>query len=122
MKGQSGQLAYWAFWIGAIIAILVGIGQAANAAYATNQWIPVILVILGLVVGFVNITVKETLPFLVAAIALLALGTAGLTSLDTLIPRLGTLLGSAVQAFTFFVGAAAVVVAVKEAWNLASAS
>jgi hypothetical protein len=118
MKGQKGYSGY-AFLIGAIIAILVGIGQAAGAAYATNQWIPVVLVLLGLVVGFANIAVKETTAFLVAAVALLAFGSGGLSTLDKLIPKLGTLLGSSVQAFTFFVGAAAVVVAIKEAYALA---
>ena len=116
---KQKSLSDWAFLIGAIIAVLVGIGQAAQAAYASNQWIPVILVILGLVVGFLNVSAKSTTAFLVAAVALVAVGTGGLTSLDNLIPRLGTLLGSAVQAFTFFVGAAAVVVAVKEAYGLA---
>ena len=112
-------LSGWAFLLGAIIAVLVGIGQAAGAAYATNQWVPVVLVILGLVVGFANIAVKETTAFLVAAVALLAFGSGGLTTLDNVIPKLGTLLGSGVQAFTFFVGAAAVVVALKEAYGLA---
>ena len=116
---KNANVSNWAFLIGAIIAVLVGVGQAAQAGYAQNQWIPVILVVLGLVVGFLNVSSKEATAFLVAAVALVAVGTGGLTSLDNLIPRLGTLLGSAVQAFTFFVGAAAVVVAVKEAYGLA---
>jgi len=114
------KLATYAFWIGAIISVLVGIGQASQAAFATNKWIPVILVLLGLAVGLVSITVKETVAFLVATVALLAFGTGGLLTLDSLIPKLGTLLASSVQAFTFFVGAAAVIVALKEAWLLAS--
>ncbi len=117
---QTGTVSNWAFLIGAIVAVLVGIGQAAQAAYVANPWISVLLVVLGLVVGFLNIAAKETTSFLVAAIALVALGTAGLTTLDQIIPRLGTLLASTVQAFTFLVGAAAIVVAVKEVWALAS--
>jgi hypothetical protein len=117
---QAGKLSNWAFLIGAIIAVLVGIGNAAGAGFTTNKWIPVILVILGLAVGLLNITVKETVAFLVAAVALLAFGAGGLSSLDTLIPKLGTLLSSSVQAFTFFVGAAVVVVALKEVWALAA--
>ncbi len=114
------KLASWAFWIGAVLSVLVGIGQASQAAFATNKWIPVILVLLGLAVGLVSITVKETVAFLIATVALLAFGTSGLLTLDSLIPRLGTLLASSVQAFTFFVGAAAVIVALKEAWMLAA--
>lgn len=120
MAKQKGNLTNWAFLVGAVLAILVGIGQAAQADFVTSAAIPVILVLLGLVVGFVNITTKEAISFLVAAIALIALGGAGLNAIDSLIPKLGTLLAQAVQAFAFFVGAAAVVVAVKTAWNLAS--
>ena len=119
MKNVS-KLTKWTFLLGAIISVLVGIGTAMKATYASNQWIPVVLVLLGIVVGLMNITVKETTSFLVAAIALLAFGVAGLSTLDTLIPKLGTLLASSVQAFSFFIGAAAVVVALKEAWMLAS--
>ena len=118
-KHTTTNLTHWAFLIGAIISVLIGIGAAAQLTFATNQWIPVVLVVLGLAVGFYNITAKETVGFLVAAIALLAFGGSGLTTLDTLIPKLGTLLASTVQAFSFFVGAAAVIVAFKEAWNLA---
>ncbi len=120
MAKQKGNLTNWAFLIGAILAVLVGIGQAAQANFVTSPWIPVLLVLLGLAVGFVNITTKEAISFLVAAIALIALGGAGLNAIDSVIPKLGTLLAQSVQAFAFFVGAAAVVVAVKTAWNLAS--
>ena len=117
---KNSGISNWAFLIGAIVAVLVGIGQAAQASYATNQWIPVVLVVLGLIVGFLNVTGKETTNFLVATIALVALSSGGVFgSLDTLIPRLGVLLVNTLQAFTFFIGAAAVVVAVKEAWALA---
>lgn len=117
---KNKSLTQWAFWIGAIISVLLGIGAAAQASYATNKWIPVILVVLGLIVGFANITAKETVSFLVAAVALVAFGASGLNTLDTVIPKLGTLLGSAVQAFSWFIGAAAIVVAVKTAWMEAS--
>ena len=117
---HKGTVNQWAFWIGAIIAILVGILTAAKPGYVTSKWIPVVLVLLGLVVGLVNITTKEMTNFLVAAIVLMAFGAGGLTTLDTLIPKLGTLLGSMIQAFSFFIGAAAVIAAIKEAWLLAS--
>jgi len=117
---RKGKLTQWAFLLGAIISVLVGVLAALQSSFAANKWIPVILVVLGLIVGLVNVTSKEVVGFLVAAIALVAFSSSGLSTLDNLIPKLGTLLGSAVQAFAFFVGAAAVVVAVKEACMLAS--
>ncbi len=120
MKQKTLNLTHWAFIIGAVISVLIGIGSSAQLSYASNSWIPVVLVVLGLAVGLYNITGKETTSFLVAAIALLAFGGSGLTTLDTLIPKLGTFLASTVQAFSFFIGAAAIIAALKEAWNLAN--
>ncbi|HME87404.1 MAG TPA: hypothetical protein VKE88_03260 [Candidatus Nanoarchaeia archaeon] len=121
MKNKNmNNATHWAFLIGAVVSLLVGIGAFTTAAWATNNWIPVVLVVLGLAVGFANVSAKETTPFLVAAIALLAFGSGGLNSLDTLLRGLGTFAGATVQAFSFFVGAAAIVVAVKEAWALAN--
>lgn len=120
MKAKSMKLTTWAFWIGAVISVLVGVLQAAQLSYNITKWIPVVLVVLGILVGLMNITAREITSFLIAAIALVALGSGGLTTLDSLIPKLGTLLGSSVQAFSFFIGAAAIVVAIKESWMLAA--
>ena len=117
---KKGKLTNWAFLLGAVISLLVGVLAALQSSFAANKWIPVVLVVLGLIVGLINVTQKEVVGFLVAAVALVAFSSSGLSTLDTLIPKLGTLLGSAVQAFAFFVGAAAIVVAVKEAWALAA--
>ena len=77
------------------------------------------LVILGLLVGFLNITEKETTPFLVAAIALLATGSAT-DSLKIIPPKaLGIFLASAVNNIAAFVAPGAILVAVKAIWALA---
>jgi hypothetical protein len=74
-----------------------------------------ILVVLGLIVGFINIGVKETHDFLVAVIALLLAGTAGLGNL----PAIGTYIGAILTNITTFVAPAAVIVALKAVWELA---
>ena len=121
-KKKQASLSTWAFWIGVVVAAIVGISDASGTSLGTfTQYIPVLLVVLGLVVGFANITAKETTPFLLASVALLIFVSTGLlVTLDELIPQLGTLLGTAVQQFALFIGAAALVVAFKEAWELAA--
>ena len=54
----------WAFIIGLVIAVLAGFGLAAT-------WVTWVLALLGLVVGFLNITSGETQGFLLASIALM---------------------------------------------------
>ena len=55
----------WSFIIGLVIAIVIG----AIGGKATN-----LLLLLGLIVGLINITGKEIVPFLVATIGLIVAG------------------------------------------------
>ncbi len=110
---MGSKLGQWAFVGGVVIALLLGF---------VPQWqgqLTLLLVVLGLVVGFLNVTEKETTPFLVAAIALLATGVA--KDKLALIPpdALGNFLVSAVANVNVFVAPAAILVALKAIWALA---
>ena len=104
----------WAFIVGFVMAVLFG--------FIPGQWegiATLVLVILGLVVGLLNISEKETIPFLVAASALMITSIAGATL--KLIPPdvLGNFLQSAVTKIGVFVAPAAIVVALKTIQSLA---
>lgn len=97
----------WAFLIGLVVAILAAFITAIPAST-----IMLILFITGLLVGALNVDKKNITEFLVAVIALLAVGGLGALSiglLQTPVVYLETILGN----FTAFVGAAALVVAIK---------
>jgi len=99
-------LGKWAFLIGIIIAVIAGFATG----YATTV-VPVLFV-LGLLVGFLNITEKDSTKFLVAAIALLTGGIASISALSILgvvIDFVNTILGN----FVAFVSASALVIAIK---------
>ena len=95
----------WSFLIGIVLAIVLGL-------FGTSV-IPMsglILVILGLIVGFLNVSGRETTPFLIAAIALLVVaGSSGLSS----IPSIGMYLEGIVMAIAAFTAPVALVVAIK---------
>lgn len=96
----------WAFLIGMIIAVIAGFitGYATTFALA--------LFVLGLVVGFLNISKKESTHFLIAAIALLTGGIASINALSILgisISYVSAIIGN----FVAFISAAALVVAIK---------
>ena len=57
----------WAFLIGVILAVVFGLISAGSL----NKTVAMVLVIIGLVVGFLNVTEKESTKFLIASIALL---------------------------------------------------
>ena|SRR3989344_6378002 len=96
----------WAFLIGLIIAVLAGFinGYAAIVA--------LVIFVLGLIVGLLNVTEKESTKFLIATIALLSGGIASISALSmfgVVENYIIAILGN----FVAFVGAAALVVAVK---------
>lgn len=97
-------LGRWAFIIGIIIAILLGF---ITFAYAT-----LILVILGVIVGFMNVSDKESHNYLVAVIALMVVGVAGLQAFSVF-GSLYTWVSTVLASFITFVAASSVVVAVK---------
>ena len=107
----------WAFILGVIIAIIAGLA-AGFLDPVSAGYITLVLVILGLIVGFLNISDEELQPFLIAAIALLVVGTA---RLDT-IPYVGTYLSAMVLNIAAFVTPAALVVALKAVYNIAKTS
>ncbi len=98
----------WAFLIGVLIAVVAGLIPTLPATQVA--WV---LVILGLVVGFLNIKAKEAQEFLVACIALLIV--AGMGGL----PPLGRTLGTILTNMIAFVAPAALLVALRAVWALA---
>ena len=111
------QYGMWAFSIGAVIAIVMAVGSAANQAWAANAWLVFALVVLGLAVGLLNITKEETHGFLMAAVALLVAKTANLSAINTLIPFVGTFLEAVVSNAITLVAPAAVVVALLSVYK-----
>ncbi|MBI2107570.1 hypothetical protein HYU10_00140 [Candidatus Woesearchaeota archaeon] len=113
---EGNKLGEWSFIIGVAIAIIVGLfsGSLSKEWYG---WAILLLVVLGLVVGLLNITEHETTPFLVAAIALLATGNASVVL--EIIPKIGVYLAGIVNAIAVFVAPGAIVVALKAIKSLA---
>ena len=110
----------WAFIVGIVIAVLAGIvPESMVPAY----WVIVLLAVLGLIVGFLNVTAKESTPFLVAAIALV-LSTSTFNAIMMQVLGTGTVttaIGKMLGNVGIFVAPAAVLVALRAIFALASA-
>ena len=103
-------IGHWAFVLGLIISVLAGFG-------AEITWLPTALIVLGLIIGFLNVTERESTPFLVGVIALLVIGLAGLETV-AYIGWVAPILNNVV----IFVAAAGLVVAVKQVLGIAKKS
>lgn len=106
-KADLKKIGHYSFIIGLIIAVVIALIPQLRGTEAV-----VILVILGVIVGFLNITAKETTGFLVAALVLLMASSAIALTL-TAIPTIGPVLGVMFGSFLTFVAPAAIIVAIK---------
>ena len=104
-SNNLGMVGKWAFIIGLALAVIAGL---LINIYPIPS-LALILVILGLIVGFLNIAEKDTVKLLVAIIALTVVG--GLTV--SVIPTINAYLESMLTNILIFAGAAGLVVAVK---------
>ncbi len=117
---MNDQIGGYAFLAGAVIAILLGLimGFVPSMVLSYEALLVFILVLLGLIVGFVNVRDKEINDFLLAAVALLLVGSANLAVVDGFIAPLGTALGKVVYYISVFVAPAALIVALKAIYDL----
>lgn len=100
----------WAFIAGIILAVLAGFFAIPNLA--------VVLLILGLVVGFLNVSKEEVQSYLIAVIALLLIGAGSLQALDALGVNLAGWAETVFANFLTFVAASGLVVAIKSITDL----
>lgn len=102
---------HWAFLVGVVLAVIAGFVPQLQTPTVT--WV---LVLLGLAVGFLNITAKETQEFLIAAVAVIIASSAAAD-----IITLGTTMMVILSNIVTFVFPAALLVALKAVWELAQA-
>ena len=119
-KGKENtiqKVGSWAFIIGIVIAIIAGLVYAGEGQLSAA--IVSILVVLGLIVGFLNVTGKETMSFLAASVSLVLVTYFGGNALGS-ITVIGAYLVSIFSAIMAFVMAATIIVSLKAIWALAA--
>ncbi|MBI2651462.1 hypothetical protein HYX01_03255 [Candidatus Woesearchaeota archaeon] len=118
------KIGYYSFIGGVIIAVVLGLVPEKTLGPDAVTWLTSLLVLLGLVVGLLNVTGKETKDFMMAAAVLIIASYAGnatktlegVQSIGAL--TLGQYLSGVFTKILAFVVPATVVVALKEIWAL----
>jgi hypothetical protein len=124
IKSRENIIGAWAFLIGVVLAIVIGLSTTLISIPALTEYSPQIygiLVILGLVVGFMNVGGRESQTFLIAGTILVIVSKFGMESVT------GSLIGIGVgDAVTSMFGAllalfvpATIVVALKTVFSIA---
>jgi hypothetical protein len=105
------KIGSWAFIVGLILAVIAGFWPIGTVMTS-------VLIILGLIVGFLNVTGKETNSFLFSTLVLVVMASQGGQLLRE-IQFVGPMLQSIFSAMMLFIIPGAVVVALKAIWALA---
>jgi hypothetical protein len=100
-------LGKWAFIVGFVICVVAGLLVA-------ESWMYWVLAVLGLIVGFMNVTGAETKTFLLAAIGLMLSATSVMS-----IPFVGGAVTAVMAHLVAFISAAVLVVALKTLFEVA---
>ncbi len=111
----------WAFIIGLILALIVGIISEFSAFGLDNQFIVAALIICGAIVGFLNVTVGETKQYLLAAIALVLVASQGAMLFGEL-AVVGAYLKTTLTAMMLFIIPATIIVSLKTIYAIAQDS
>lgn len=116
----KGGVGGYAFMIGLIIAVLLGLvaGFAPTALGGANWVVVLVLIILGLIVGLVNVKDEHINEFLVAVIAVAIIGVIPIQGVTGLQSTVGTVLGAILQNIVVFAAPAALVLGLKQIWSL----
>lgn len=121
LKARENVVSAWAFLIGVFIAILGGV--LLNFGGTANPFILVVLLLLGLLVGFfVEITEKEASAFLLASVSLVIVSFAGQQGLSNIAfgeIRIGAIVSSTLAGLLVMLVPATIVVAIKSIFLIA---
>ena len=107
-KSKKNFIGSWAFLIGVILALIVGFMNDINPTVAT------ILVVLGLIIGLLNVADEESMPFLMSGAVLIIAAGLGQGALDS-VPNLGGILQALLTIFV----PATILVAIRNVFSLA---
>ena len=110
-KNKTNLIGSWAFLIGVILSIIVGF----VGSRVLSPTILTILVVLGLIVGLLNITRAEAGSFLISGAVLVIVSSLGSTTLEVAIPALGRVLDALLAIFV----PATITVAIRNSFSLA---
>ena len=115
LGSDSAPVGSLLFLVGAIVAVIAGLLSPGSI----NTTLTSVLIILGVLVGFLNVTTKETSSFLLATVSLVIVTSLGGAVLGQ-VQVIGAYIEGVLLAILTFVIPAALIVALKSVYSLAA--
>ena len=108
-KSAGHVIGSWAFLIGVVLAVVLGTGLITTQP----AWL-IVLVIIGLIIGLINVAHKEAKSFLWSSVALIIIGALGQSAVSSVRVFVGIL-----DALLAIFVPAAIIVAIKNVFTIA---
>jgi len=127
MKSKENSLGAWSFLIGVILAIIVGASTSLLSLNSIQSYSPQIygvLVVLGILIGSLNVTGKDTQTFMISGAVLVIVSRFGMDSVTgSLIGiGIGDVVSSVFGALLVLFVPATIIVALKTVFSIAQVS
>jgi len=126
IKSQKNSVGAWAFLIGVILAVIIGISTSSFLSISSivtySAQIYAILIILGIIVGFsINVLGKEAQIFLFAGAVLVIISKFGMESVTSSLIGIGVgaIVSSVFAALLVLFVPATIIVALKTVFSIA---
>jgi len=120
VQRMQKKIGHYSFVVGVVLALLLGLASQPLLGTGLIPWLASLLVVCGLIVGFLNVTGRETKEFLiVATVLVIVAGLGGASTSLAGVALIGPYLNAVFIQLLAFVVPATVVVALKDIWNLA---
>lgn len=124
IKSKENSVGAWAFLIGVVLAIIIGLSTSLFSIPTLTKYsaqIYAILVILGLIIGFMNVAGKDSQTFLITGAILVIVSKFGMESITgSLIGiGIGDLVSSVFAALLALFVPATIIVALKTVFSIA---
>ena len=117
-EGSLQAIGSWYFLLGVFVAIIAWALLLTDKSNPALTTVTSFLVLLGTIVGLLNVTTRETNAFLLASVALVLVSGFGITVYSDVL-RVGPYLQAMLVAILQFVVPATIVVALKAIFSLA---
>ncbi|MEK6885898.1 MAG: hypothetical protein AABX17_02950 [Nanoarchaeota archaeon] len=114
MAKTKNMLGSWAFLIGVLLAVIVGIFNGLEIYSLNTTLVVAVLMVIGIIIGLFNITSVESMPFLFSGLALIIAGVFGAGVLQS-VPVASSTLVAMLEIFI----PATIVVAIRNVFSMA---
>jgi hypothetical protein len=119
IRARENIIGAWAFLIGVTLAILGGV--LSSAFGGLNTAVLSILLVLGVIVGFVNVSPADMNQFLTASVSLVIVsfaGSSGIRNLEFLNIGLGEIIAGTLGALLVLLVPATIIVVIKSLFSI----